>query len=330
MRIGRTLLLVTMTCLALPGFAQNPADLTFVLAPANGRTTFRMGEAIDVEFRISSTAPGKYVLEDNYRAKFIADPSDGIVNPQVQGASVPAGVLIGSTGRSGPGLRLITLNTNPTVRQRQLNAFFSFRKPGHYRIIAETDTVALSDGQSGGEMRGRINVRSNAIEIDIIKPETGWAESQLQANLALLAQWTPTPPPQAGQRSINNPQGELAAIAGVRALGLLETREAALALVEMYGKGVPVSISQYIDQGLRRSPYSGEIIAAMEKQIDAPDVPITRQWFGVFSDLEMMAISSPPDRAKVYTQCREKVIAGIEKKRGEAREISFRTVAQLK
>jgi hypothetical protein len=142
-----------------------------------------------------------------------------------------------------------------------------------------------------------------------------------------MARWTPWPP--AGPRQ-NNPQGEIAAIDGVRALGLLETREAALALVDLLGKGLPVSISQYIEYGIRRSPYPKEILAAMEKQIDMPDIPITTQWFSVFSDLEATVASNPPDYARAYAGSLEKVVAGIKKKRGDARDISLRTIEQLR
>jgi len=322
--VGNIVLLVT-TCLVLPGYAQNPSDLTFILAPANGRTTFRMGEAINVEFRMSSTAPGKYVVSMEYQAKFISDPVDGLVSPQ--SPSHPAGQLFNPGPRGGARGGLVPLTANPTVLERQLNLFYSFRKPGHYRFTAETDQVGPAAGDFFNEKH--ITVRSNSIEIDIVRPEPGWVESQLQTNLAMLAQWTPSPPP--GLRATNpDPMIERDAIKGVRALGLLETREAALALVDFYGKGVPISISQYIDQGLRRSPYPTDIIAAMEKQIDMPDIPITTQWFGIFFDLEVMGISNSADRANVYAKCREKVVAGIEKKRGDASEISLRTLAQFK
>ncbi len=317
-----SLVLLTTTFLVLPGYAQNPSDLTFVLAPANDRTSFRMGEAIDVEFRFSSTAPGKYVVSTEYQAKFIADPADGVASPY--GPLVPAGQLMETSGRGGAIGRLLPINATPNTISRQLNTFLTFRKLGHYRITAETETVGRDYGKTRGGIQNPIVIRSNSIEFDIVKPEPGWAESQLQTDLALIAQWTP----ESSASNVRRGSDQFAAINGVRALGLLETREAALALVDFYGKGVPVSISQYIDQGLRRSPYSKDIIAAMEKQIDMPDVPITTQWFGIFSDLEMMDISNPSDRAKVYERSREKVLAGIEKKRGDAREISLRTLEQ--
>lgn len=326
MRRAWFVLLATL-CLVSPSVAENPADLTFTLSPANGRTTFRMGEAIEVEFRISSTAPGKYVLEDSYSARFNADPADGAVSPR--GGLYPAGQLEGSGARSGPPPRMIALNANSTVQTRQLNMFFSFRKSGHYRIIAETDTVGLADGRTRGGVRNPITLRSNSIDIEIIKPEPGWEETQLRANLALLAQWTPVSPSGLGQRG-NNPQGELAAINGVRALGLLETREAALALVDFYGRELPISVTQYIDQGLRRSPYPKEIVAAMEKQLDMPDVPITRQWFGIFSDLTAIVASNPPDFAKAYAGSRDRLNRAIPKKRGNSADISIRTLNELR
>jgi hypothetical protein len=171
--------LLVVTCLAAPGLAENPSDLMFTLAPVNGRTTFRMGEAIDLEFRMSSTVPGKYVLENSYRAKFNADPADGAVSPL--GPSYPVGQMRGGGGRSGPPPRFIPLNVNPTVQTRQLNTFLSFRKPGRYRLIAETDTVGLTGDQTPGGIRNPITVRSNSIDIEIIKREPGWADAQLQA-----------------------------------------------------------------------------------------------------------------------------------------------------
>jgi hypothetical protein len=59
-------------------------------------------------------------------------------------------------------------------------------------------------------------------------------------------------------------------------------------------------------------------------------VPITPEWFGIFSELEESVSSRPPDYALIHAKSRDKLIGAIPKKRGNARDISLRTLNALR
>jgi hypothetical protein len=69
---------------------QNPQDVTFVIAPKAAKSTFRVGEEIVLEFRLSSTSPRRYVVDQLYRGNhrtvrpgtpFVVEPTLGTVDP---------------------------------------------------------------------------------------------------------------------------------------------------------------------------------------------------------------------------------------------------------
>jgi hypothetical protein len=120
---------------------QSSSDLTFTLAAKDGRTAFRMGEPIILEFRFSSSTPGRYEVHgfsDKNKNRFFSEPADGVVDPF---ANFPIAAVAG--GSAAPGFS--PLNATPVVEQREINRWWlSFRKAGHYRITAESEIVTLA------------------------------------------------------------------------------------------------------------------------------------------------------------------------------------------
>lgn len=115
---------------------------------------------------------------------------------------------------------------------------------------------------------------------------------------------------------------------GAHALSLFETREAALEIVRVYRRELPAEVRAWLQLGLRRSPYRQDVIAAMEKDLEAPDMPVTSYWIGTLTDLAAVAASPrSPDFARSYNYYYDRLAAVSERKIGHAREVTLTTLA---
>jgi len=218
--------------LASPVIAQNPDDVSFVLATQSGKTTFRLGEQIDLEFRFASGTSSRYEVAPCYPSRrfvgtspdvFIVDPDRGTADPL---ADIPAQI----SGMPCVGVPLF-LGPTPIVRNRILNEWVEFHRPGRYRITATTHQIV--DAQSHVPLR----LRSNTVEIQMVVPEAGWAETQARQAIAVL--------------ETSSSDDEI--IRAGKTLRFLETAEAAPALVEFFDKSFRAGPDLRL--GLIGSPY---------------------------------------------------------------------------
>ena len=267
-------LTLVMAMVSSPGvLAQAPSTVNFTLAAKDGKTTFRIGEAVEVEFQFTSSVPNEYAVWNLRPVRevrqpeydhFTIEPSDSVADPLADiVAQRDGGAIIGQPPRPVP------LTPTPVTIDLRVNEWLSIRKPGHYRITAETTRVVpVTQPQSP------VTLRSNTLEIDVAAPEAGWAEAQLRKAIATLEISDP-PQPTVGQsfdprvREAHNDDERAAA----RTLRFLETPEAVPALVRFYQHGPDYAQSE-LSAGLFASPYRKEVIAAMEAAVAAPDVAI--------------------------------------------------------
>lgn len=278
-------LTLLLAIVSSPGvLAQAPSAVNFTLAAKDGKTTFRIGEAVEVEFQFTSSVLGEYAVWNLRPIRqvrqaeydhFSIEPSDSVVDPLADiFTQMPGGYLAGRLPQPVP------LTTTPVAISFQVNEWLSIRNPGHYRITAETTRVVpVTQPQSP------VTLRSNTLEIDVVTPEPGWAEAELRKAVATLE--IPDPPqPTVGQsfdprvQQAHNDEEQAAA----RTLRLLETPEAAAAMVRFYQHGPDYAESE-LSAGLFASPYRKEIIAAMEAAVAATDVPVTYIYLGTLIQL---------------------------------------------
>src|SRR5215471_11458943 len=269
------------------------AQVAFTLATKDGKSTFRVGEAIEVEFRFQATEPGKYGVWTTSLVRqvrrpefdhFMVEPSVGIADPLVDiFAQMSSGAVVGRLPRAAP------LSSAPTVVGVPMNEWLSIRHPGHYRIAAETTRVVTTDNPPT-----TVTLRSNTIEIDLVEPEPGWAESSLRQAVATLERPDP-PQPKIGEEydPIRREVHDADAAAAARVLRFLETKEAARALARFYEHG-PVMAQSELRAGLFASPYRSDVIAAMEEAIAAPDVPVNYSYLGALIQLVNLTRYGPP------------------------------------
>jgi hypothetical protein len=324
--------------LSVPLWGQAPADVTVTLAAKDGRTQFRLGEAVKMELRFQSSAPGKYLVSTwpPERTTRFANHDRVFVEPEY-GAVDPLSDMYET--RTGEALRgndpVASLGATPVVMGLFLNDWISFRRPGRYQITADTMRV-YGWGANGPPawsieqlpLRSwptkQVPLRSNALTIDLVAPEAGWAEDRLKEAVAVLE----------GPDSPDGTSAENAA----RVLRFLETPEAAHAMVRLSVK--PDSPEQaQLDAGFWGSPYRNEIITDMEQAIAAADFPV-RDYFIVQLEYLRAAVKlgpAPPEGRLAYLQQARSVFSegesmlrqAIPNKRGEALTVSRETLGWL-
>jgi hypothetical protein len=271
------------------------AQVSFTLATKDGKSTFRVGEAIEVEFRFQAAEPGKYGVWTTSLVRqvrrlefdhFTVEPSAGVADPLADSfAQMSGGAFVGRPPRPTP------LSSVPMVVGVPMNEWLSIRHPGHYRIAAETTRVVTN-----GNPPATVTLRSNTIEIDLVEPEPGWTESSLRQAVTTLQRPDP-PQPKIGEEYDPRPREvhDADAPAAARVLRFLETEEAARALARFYEHG-PVMAQSELRAGLFASPHRSEVIAAMEEAIAAPDVPVNYSYLGALISLVNLTRYGPmPD-----------------------------------
>jgi hypothetical protein len=341
---------IMFTAVVAPSLrGQAVSGVRFILAAKDGKTSFRLGEAVEVEFRFESSAPGEYAVWTLWPVRqvrqpeydhFTIEPSESVADPLADiFAQMSAGAIIGQLPRPTP------LTGAQVTVGLQVNEWLSIRKPGHYRITAETTRVVTTAQPSTP-----VPLRSNSIEIDVVAPEAGWAASQLQQASAVL-QIADPPLPRVGQSvAIGVREAhEADAARASRTLRFLETPEAVQALARFFEHG-PQAAQSELHAGLFASPYRKEVIAAMEAAIDAPDIPITYYYLGTLMELAEGTRFGPmppytaktteeirrwiedvegPYRARtkpVETEYFAKLADAIGRKQGEALAVSLETL----
>src|SRR5215470_14151054 len=260
------------------------AQVSFTFATKDGKSTFRVGEAIEVEFRFQAAEPGKYGIWTTSLVRqvrrpefdhFTVEPSAGVADPLADSfAQMSGGAQVGRPPRPAP------LSSVPTVVGVRMNEWLSIRHPGHYRIAVETTRVVTTDNPPA-----TVTLRSNTIEIDLVEPDPGWTESSLRQAVATLQRPDP-PQPKIGEEYDPRPREvhDADAAAAARVLRFLETEEAARALARFYEHG-PVMAQPELRAGLFASPHRSEVIAAMEEAIATPDVPVNYSYLGTLIQL---------------------------------------------
>jgi hypothetical protein len=310
--------LIATLCLLLFGVlgtgataVQNPDDVRFELATKGGRKVFRVGEPIELEFRFTYSGPEPYHaiqesggrrLAFQSRDRFIVEPAESITDPF---SDYDMETWINPLLRD-PEHRKLT--ATPTVLDRRLNEWVSLRRPGRYRITAESGSIASGtnfiilfpiDNFAPPTPRPApprfLSLRSNTIEIDIVDPEPGWADGVLRdatealENTRRQSPDLPNVEPVVTIRPVESDHAPVSLGAGA-VLRFLGTREAAVALVRLY-ETVPSDLTD-IHTGLWASPHRAEVLTSILEQMKDPDVPIAR-WLNKTIQLAVATKAGP-------------------------------------
>jgi hypothetical protein len=183
-----------------------------------------------------------------------------------------------------------------------------------------------------------VSFRSDPIDIEIVGPEPKWIRQKISESTAVLRR----DPRQNCVPAVRSPlavRGRGANSAAraptpdeaARALRFLETPEAAVALARLYS--YPVACSEELRTGLLLSPYSTEIVEAMEAALESPESMISQRWIDALISLTLKQArplqSAEAERRRVELGKRlyDSLARAVERKQGVAREVAIATLA---
>src|SRR5262245_18548771 len=268
------------------------AQVSLTLATKDGKSKFRIGEAIEVELKFQATEPAKYEVWTNSLVRQVRRPEFDhfTVEPSAAVADPLADIFAQMSGGGGNVPKPVSVSSVATAVRLPMNEWLSIRQPGHYKIVVETTRVVTT------ENRTPVSLRSNTVEIDLIEPESGWTEGSLRQAVATLEQ-PDLPQPKIGEEYDPRPRQahDADAADAARVLRFLETVEAARALARFYEHG-PVMAQGELRAGVFASPHRSEVIAAMEEAIATPDVPVNYSYLSTLIELVNLSRYGPtPD-----------------------------------
>jgi hypothetical protein len=254
-------------------------DTKVTITIPDGRTSFREGEIIPLMLSFTSTTDKRYWAENrNY-------DRSGRLNIEVYCLEPVAGDPLAdyfqTGGFMGGGLGSTQqLSAKPFNATAELN---EWRQPGlgHYRLYVVSHRVWRPPDPGEATPYGQVSLtlRSNTIEFDVIKADADWHATQLQEATA------------AYQNATVGQEREAA-----RRLRFLNTKQSAETLARLFWGLNDQPGGWDLMFGLFGSPYRVEAIAAMRREINSPDHPITQDFLHTLTKLQIDADPSwnPP------------------------------------
>jgi hypothetical protein len=193
----------------------SPSEVTLEVTLAEARTSYRVGEPIDLRLQFQKNATEKYYFDNTPTAVQLPAMWDRVTVDRPQDVSDPTcgcwieGV-VGSYLSAGP-----DDFTQQTVVVT-LNDLLQFRRPGRYRVFVESVRPKLPPGP-GSNARW---VVSNVLEFTLAQRDVAWERSVLSSARVALAS------PIAAER-----------LAAVRRLRILGTPETTVELARVFVSG---------------------------------------------------------------------------------------------
>jgi hypothetical protein len=280
------LLFLAATAIASPSDScastETAPGVQLTLRIPTGQTSFREGEIIPLELSFSSSIDNRYWFE--YKS---GDTSgrmgvDGYcLEPDARDPIADyfrSGLFMGG----GPFSEHQLTRAKPFVATSELNEQKQL-VPGHYRLYMVSNRVlrrAEPHESAPLGLKG-IDLLSNTIEFDVINAEPEWQETQLREATAAY---------QSGTDEEKR--------AAARKLRYLNTRPAVETLSRLYWDSSEQPGGFDLMFGLFGSSDRAEAVAALRREINNPDHPITRDFLNTLVKLEINSDPSwdPPTR----------------------------------
>jgi hypothetical protein len=277
------LLLVGRAAFASPpdpcSLSPSVTDANVTIAIPAGRTTFREGEIIQLALSFTSAADKRYWVENrNYDRSGRLGIEAYCVEPEARDPIADyfrAGAFLG--GGLGNEQQL---TQEPFTATAELNEWRQ-PAPGHYRLHVVSYRVWRPPDPHEETPYGRVGLtlRSNTIEFDVIPADEDWRAQQLREASA------------AYENSAEEDKKKAA-----RKLRFLNTKPSAETLAKLFWSLNDRPGGWDLMFGLFGSPYRVDAIAAMQREINNPDHPITQDFLHTLTKLQINADASwdPP------------------------------------
>jgi hypothetical protein len=264
-------------------------DAQVSLAIAGGRNTFREGEIIPLELSFTSTSAKRYWADNRNSDR------SGRLNSETYCVEPAARDPLADYFRGGSFLggglgSERQLSEEPFTATAELNEWRQ-PGPGHYRLYVVSYRVwrPKDPGEQTPYDRVPITLRSNTVDFVVTEADEDWRAQQL---LEATEAYRNT----ATQRE------------GARGLRFLNTRASTQTLARFFWGSNDQPGGWDLMFGLIGSPFRSEAIAAMQREIENPDHPITEDFLRTLVKLQIGADPQwqPPeyDPAKI-TEWRE-------------------------
>lgn len=258
------------------------SDAKLTLSIPDGRTSFREGEIIPLVLSFTSTADKRYrAVVRNYDRSGRLNLDTYCLEPEARDPLADyfsTGLFMGG-GLGGEA----QLSEQPFTATADLNEWRQ-PGPGHYRLYAVSPRVSGEPGSLDSLRHGGVSVvlRSNTIEFDVIKQDAESRAKQLQEATAAYEN--------AANESCQN-RHECTAAQAARRLRFLNTKESTETLARLFSNLNEQPGGWDLMFGLFGSSYQAEAIAAMQREINSPDHPITQDFLVVFTKLQLLQIA---------------------------------------
>jgi len=288
MRLVAFLTVLLIGCSLVVARPPDPCSLTSTVTDAKltlsiqgGRTAFREGEIIPLALSFTSTVDNRYRAADrNYDRSGRLNIDTYCLEPAARDPLAGYFSTVVPFGGGIGGERW--LSEKSFTATAELN---EWKQPGlgHYRLWAVSRRVSRPrDASEAPPDLLAVTLRSNTIEFDVIKADAESRAKQLQEAITTYENAS------AGQ------QKEAA-----RRLRFLNTKQSAEALARLFWSLNDQPGGSNLRFGLLGSPYRTDAIAAMRREINNPEHPITQDFLEMFTELQV-APDAPAESPSEY------------------------------
>lgn len=254
-RVGFLFILVGLWATsALSG--ANPDDIEFKIRFVGDKSSFHIGEPIEIEISYSTK------IEKKYLGSWTA-PSPGLegVTPTLTRTDgvLDLRAVRDYMGFAGSILSSIGfLGSEPVTQRLELGDWYRFQKPGHYAVMIRSGEVSRAKGAEEGGGREHLSLESNPLEFDVVATDPAWSMSEL-AEI---------------ERMLENKEDQVEPYRALHRLILLDTPPSVRKLVQLYlsKAGVTENSGDVVYRGLRESSQVDVIIPLLEVALSDPQV----------------------------------------------------------
>jgi hypothetical protein len=165
------------------------------------------------------------------------------------------------------------LTSEPQVMRQDLNEWVALDDPGHYTIYVTSGRVS----RRGAAKDEPLELRSNALEFDVIAADLEWQEQTLAAAVSIL------------DSTVSSDEERREAI---RTLRFLDSPKSIQELAKQMGN-LPDGRRFDCIAGLAGSRYQVQVVKELERQMTAPDTAITGDYLCTLTRLKLQLEHQP-------------------------------------
>lgn len=272
MKSLRLTLVAFVLVLPLSIHAQEDGGVSLTISFPDGMSQFHVGEAIPIDLSFRALVPDTYNMDmRNYDRSGRLNIEQFHVTPPGRDPLEIFYSVGGFVGGGVGGERVLT--GQPQIIHEDLNEWVALDKPGHYSLYVTSGRVA----RRGAQQDESVQLRSNALEFDIVAADPAWQRQTLSSALTTLSMESSTPEEKG---------------AALRTLRFLDTPESVGELVHLLGTRSDNSDWNELG-GLAGSRYQSLVVHELEQQMSNPNIGLTGGYLYILAKLKFHLDQKP-------------------------------------